>query len=170
MYHPTGVQVPQKTDRFIVYNREHNHNDTTQSANVAWCTTFRNMLSMNKHKIWNIHETNETEYKLLILTGRNRRSLQLKHHNYVKWESICSPRHFISSMQLRSTYLFNACVLHKCTRNAKCPWRTPTCKSCVFLSDRNSGGRSVKGLLDTKSIHHSDSKVGPLRRHHKIYQ
>jgi len=170
MYYPTGVQVTQEMDRFIAYNRGHIHNGTSQRANVAWFTTFRNMLSMNKRKIRNIHEPNETECRLRILTSRNRRNLQLKQNNYVKWDSICSPRHFTSSMQFRSTYLFNACALYKCTSNAKCPWHTPSCKSCEFLSERNSGSKSVKGLLDTKSIHHSDSKVGPLRRHHKIYQ
>ena len=96
--------------------------------------------------------TKETECRLRILTSRNWRSLQLKHHNYVKWESISSPRHFISSMKFRSTYFFNACALYKCTSNAKRPWHTPSCRSCVFLSERNSGSRSVKGLLDTKSI------------------
>jgi len=162
--------VTQKTDRFFVHNRGHIHNGTSQSANVVWYTTFRKMLSMNKHKIWNIHKSNETECRLRILTSRNPRSLQLKYHNCVKLESISLPRHFTCSMQIRSTYIFNACALYKCTSNTECPWHTLSCKSCMFLFERNSRSRSVKGLLDTKSIHHSDSKVGPLRRHHKIYQ
>ena len=82
--------------------------------------------------------SHETEGRLRILTSINRRTLQFKHHNYVTWESISSPRHFTST-KFRSTYLFNAFALYKCASNAKCPWHTPSCKNFVFLSERNSG-------------------------------
>jgi hypothetical protein len=138
------------------------------------CYVNKNTLTTNQLKVLfditlSVFISHETECTLRILTSINRRSLQFKHHNYVKWESISSPRHFTSPTKFRSTYLFNACALYKCASNAKCPWHTPSCKSCVFFSERNSGSRSVKGLLDTKSIHPSDSKVDPLGRHHKIY-